>query len=234
MARLPPEFLSWNYYARRELLMKVSQGLAEEPGEVFRELAARHNAILCTAAVLEGGEVDVNGKVVGVGYVLKREYVEDAVAKLSEHLKLSDEAFSSGEGGREDLLRAHSTRGLKLLLDLIYLEPRLAEERVDFEKLSSLELALRLHHSSKHTWRNVHKQRKACIVFSQPPSISFEVRCTVSVHESDEYWKLVNLIHDAFHYVPPERRRGRPAYIFHVEEVYDNSASPKGFGRRLV
>jgi len=45
---------------------------------------------------------------------------------------------------------------------------------------------------------------------------------------------VVNLVHDAFHYTPPERRSLRPAYIFNVEEVYDNSATPGGFGRKLA
>lgn len=234
MARLPREFLEWNYYQRRELLARASQGFAGDPGSVFREIAARHNAVLCTAACLPGGEVEVNGKVLGVGYVLKREFVGEAVERLEEHLKLSDEALSSGGRGREEVLREHAARGLRLLLDLVYLEPSLAEEKVDFEKLASLELALRVPHSSKHTWGIVQRSRRASLVFFHPPSISFEVRCTISVHESGEYWRLVNLVHDAYHYVPPERRLGRPAYIFNVEEVYDNSATPKGFGRRLA
>ncbi|MEM1692180.1 MAG: hypothetical protein QW517_07485 [Thermofilaceae archaeon] len=234
MARLPKEFLEWNYYARRELLLKVSRGFAGDQGAIFRELAARHNAVLCTAASLPDGSVEVNGKVVGVGYVLKREFLGEAVERLEEHLRLSDEALLSGGMSRQEVLREHAERGLKLLLELVYLEPGLAEERVDFEKLASLELALNVPHSSRHTWSILQRSRKACIVFLQPPSISYEVRCTVSIHEGDEYWRLVNLVHDAFHYTPPERRSLRPAYIFHVEEVYDNGATPAGFGRRLA
>lgn len=234
MARLPEEFLEWNYYARRELLMKVSRGLSGDPGGVFRELSARHNAVLCTASVNSEGGLDVNGKVVGVGYVPKLEWAGEIIAELEEHLKLSDEELSCGGRSREEVLREHSTRGIRLLLNHVYLEHSLADERIDFEKMTSLELALRVPHSSKHTWRNVQEFKKACLVFFQPPSISFEVRCKVSIHESGDYWKLVNLIHDAFHYVPPERRFGRPAYVFHVEEVYDNSASASGFGRRLA
>jgi len=41
-------------------------------------------------------------------------------------------------------------------------------------------------------------------------------------------------VHDTYHYVPPEKRAGRPAYIFSVEEVYDNSATREVFGRRLA
>lgn len=234
MARLPSDFLAWNYYARRELLAKLFQGSTGDRGAIFRELSARHNAVLCTAASLPDGGVEVNGKVVGVGYVLKREFLKEAVEKLDEHLRLSDEAFRSGGKSREEVFWEHAERGLKLLLELVYLEPSQAERRADFEKLASLELALRVPHSSKHTWKILQKSRKACIVFLQPPSISFEVRCAVSIHESDEYWRFVNLVHDAFHYTPPERRPLRPAYVFHVEEVYDNSATPEGFGRRLA
>jgi len=233
MAKLPREFLQWNYFARRELLLKLSSGGFEDPKLLFIEFT-RHNPVLCTAAVGEGGDVEVNGKVIGVGYVLKPEYIPEAARRLEEHLKATDEAVAAGLRNQKEIVKEHAARGLRLLLDLVYLEPEAAEERVDFEKLASVELALRIPHSSKHTWSILQRSRKACLVFYQPPSISYEVRCSVSVDEGGAYHRFVNLIHDAYHYTPPEKRGGRPVYLFHVEEVYDNSASPQGFGRRLV
>jgi len=233
MVKLPREFLEWNYFARRELLLKLLSGGFEDPRLLFIEFT-RHNPVLCTAAVGERGVVEVNGKVIGVGYVLKPEFVPEAARRLEEHLKATDEALAAGERSREEVLREHAVRGLRLLLELVYLEPGTAEGRVDFEKLASIELALRIPHSSKHTWSIIQRSRRACLVFYQPPSISFEVRCSVSIHEGDAYHRFVNLVHDAYHYTPPEGRSGRPVYLFHVEEVYDNSASTKGFGRRLA
>jgi len=233
MAKLPREFLEWNYFARRELLSKLSSGGFEDPRLLFIEFA-RHNPVLCTAAVGEGSVVEVNGKVIGVGYVLKPGFLTEAARRLEEHLKATDEALAAGARSREEIVREHAARGLKLLLELVYLEPEAAEERVDFEKLASVELALRVPHSSKHTWSILQRSRRACLVFYQPPSTSFEIRCVVSIHEGDAYHRFVNLVHDAYHYTPPERRGGRPVYLFHVEEVYDNSATPKGFGRRLA
>ncbi|MEM0094265.1 MAG: hypothetical protein QW753_07865 [Thermofilum sp.] len=81
--------------------------------------------MLCTAACLPGGGVEVNGKVVGVDYALKREFIGEAIGRLEEHLKLSDEAFSKGESW-ESIAREHAARGLRLLLGLIYPEPRLS------------------------------------------------------------------------------------------------------------
>jgi len=233
MVKLPREFLEWNYFARRELLLKLSSGGFEDPKLLFIEFT-RHNPVLCTAAVSDEGAVEVNGKVIGVGYVLKPEYIPEAAKRLEEHLKATDEAIAAGSRSREEVVREHAVRGLKLLLELVYLEPEAAEERVDFENLASAELALRIPHSSKHTWSIIQRSRKACLVFYQPPSTSFEVRCNVTIHDGDAYHWFVNLVHDAYHYTPPERRGGRPVYLFHVEEVYDNSASPKGFGRRLA
>lgn len=231
MVELPREFLEWNYFDRRRLLLKLLSGGFEDPRLMFLEFA-RHNPVLCTAA--SGGGVEVNGKVVGVGYVLKPDFMREAAERLEEHLRATDEAVAAGERSREELAREHAARGLKLLLELVYLEPETAAERVDFEKLASIELALRVPHSSKHTWSILQRSRRACLVFYQPPSTSFEVRCSVSIHESGDYHRFVNLVHDAYHYTPPERRGGRPVYIFHVEEVYDNSASPRGFGRKLA
>lgn len=232
MVKLPREFLEWNYFARRRLIARVLEGGLEDPRQLFLEFT-RHNPVLCTAAPGDAG-VEVNGKVVGIGYVLKPSFLPEAIERFEEHLRATDEELEAGTRSREELVHEHASRGLRLLLELVYLEPEAAEERVDFEKLASLELALRVPHSSKHTWSLVQKSRRACLVFFQPPSTSFEVRCSVSVHDGDEYHRFVNLVHDAYHYTPPERRSGRPAYVFHVEEVYDNSASPRGFGRKIA
>jgi hypothetical protein len=76
----------------------------------------------------------------------------------------------------------------------------------------------------------------ACLLFYQPPTISFEIRGKIEVHENDSYHKLVNVVHDSFHYAPPKKRKTsrRPVYLFNVDEVYDNSATAEGFGKRIA
>jgi len=89
--------------------------------------------------------------------------------------------------------------------------------------------------SSKHTWQAVQHNANACLLFYQPPSVSFEVRGTIGIHEGDGYHEFVNLVHDLFHYSSPEKRsERRPVYVFSVDEVYDNSAASTGFGVRLA
>lgn len=236
MVKLPDEFLEWNYYARRKLLEKVARREPLSP-ETMYLVAARHNPVLCTAAPRDDGTVEVNGKVVGVGYVVKRDRLSEVIKALKEHVKAMDERYEELKRDEEELRKAlqeYSVKGAKLLLEYVYLPPERATKEVDFEKLATVELAKRLPHSSKHTWGILQRSRKACLVFFQPPLISFEVRSTITIHEGDEYHEYVTLVHDAFHYTPLERRADRPVYIFHVEEVYDNSPTPRGFGRRIA
>ncbi len=236
MARLPEKFLEWNYYSRRRLIKQVLEGKIKDTARFFLEFT-RHNPVLCTAAQREDGLIEVNGKVVGIGYVVKEKYLGEKIRVFKEHIALSDAQYSEVKDNRDalrKLFEEHSRRGLRLLLEHIYLEPEEAENVVDFEKLTTIELAARIPHSSKHTWSIVQRNKTACIVFFQPPSTSFELKGRLTIHLDDRYHSFVTLIHDSYHYTPPERRGGRPVYIFHVEEVYDNSPTPQGYGRKLA
>ncbi len=197
----------------------------------------RHNPVLCTACLTEKGSIEVNGKVVGIGYIPKKEHMKNLIKIFEEHIWKSDEEYFEHQDDEEyirRLRRNHSKRGAKLLLKYIYLDEEDAADKIDFEKLATIELAARLPHSSKHTWRILQHSDTASLVFFQPPSISYELKGRISIHLDDDYHRLVNLVHDAYHYTPPENRGFRPVYIFHVEEVYDNSPTKKGFGRRIA
>jgi len=230
LVRLPEKFLEWNYYPRRRLIEEMLAGPSHASPEKLALEFTRHNPVLVTAAQMGGG-IRVNGKVVGCGYVLRREYMAEAVKAFSDHIAESDEAYEEARGDRAALRRLyaeHAARGARLMLRYVYLPRGEAEERVDFEKLATVELAM------KETWRIVQRSRAASLVFFQPPVVSFEVKGRLSVHLGDEYHRLVTLIHDAYHYTPPEHRGERPVYILHVEEVYDKSATASGFGRRIA
>ncbi len=236
MVKLPDRFLEWNYYARRRLLERLLRGERVDSAKLFLEFT-RHNPVLCTAAPRADGTVEVNGKVVGVGYVVRKERISETIEAFREHIRATDEKYEEAKDDPEklrELRREHSLRGLRLLLRYVYLPKREAEKVIDFERLATIELAKRLPWSSKHTWRIVQKNKHACLVFFQPPSVSFEVRGILTIHDGDEYHELVTLIHDAYHYTPPEHRAGRPVYILNVTEVYDNSPSRSGFGTRLA
>ena len=47
------------------------------------------------------------------------------------------------------------------------------------------------------------------------------------------YQQFVNAQHDVYHRPDKSRWLKYPAYVFDIEEVYDNSASREGFGTKL-
>jgi len=231
MARLPESFIEWNFRGRRRLIERLLNGEELSREKLFLEFT-RHTPVLCTAAPGEDGRLDVNGKVVGIGYVPQPRKILEAVKAFRSHVSEADKLYFEGEWCKEKA-ETYAKRGLKLLLEWIYVD-RDRESEIDFEKLVTIELAKRLPWSSKHTWRNLMLNRAACLVFYQPPAVSFEVRGNIEVFTDGPYHELVNLVHDAYHYTPPERRRDRPVYVLNITETYDNSAGPKGFGRKLI
>lgn len=235
MVRLPNKFLEWNYYPRRRLVEKMLSGEQTRPEKFFLEFT-RHNPALITAAVIDGRLV-VNGKIVGCGYVLKREFLGEAIRVFRQHIRESDEEYEKVAGDREALMRLyekHAKRGAQLLLKHIYLPRGEADKYLDFEKLATVELAKRIPWSAKQTWRIVQHSNIASLLFFQPPSVSFEVKGRLTIHLDDDYHEFVTLVHDAYHYTPPSGRSDRPVYIIHVEEVFDKSPTRSGFGRKIA
>ena len=235
---LPEKFIQWNYFPHVKSLKEMVQQKAVMDMNRFFLESTRHNPALCTAFRREDGSVSVNAKIVGIGYVVEEKYINDATKAFSEHVKYGDELFRNAkdQGQRSEAVREYQRKGVQLFLEHLYFEDlEQAEEQINFSKMSTVELALSKPHSSKHTWQVVQHNLNACLLFYQPPSVSFEVRGRIEIHEDDVYHEFVNLVHDSFHYEPPEtRKEGRPVYIFRVEEVYDNSATPTGFGTRIA
>ena len=94
---------------------------------------------------------------------------------------------------------------------------------------ASLELA------KKHSWKNVQENNQVTLLFFEPPAVSFEVRGHVEVvQEGNKYHKLINAQHDVYHEPNPEGWKSRPAYIFLIDEIYNNSVSKQGFGTRMM
>jgi hypothetical protein len=235
MVTLPDEFLRWNYLPRRKaLLQMVNQRSMRNMDRFFLE-STRHNPALCTAFQREDGQMFVNAKIVGIGYVVKERYISEAMKVFAEHLRYGDELLEKARAPAETKKGSSEfqKRCALLLIEHLYFEDlRIAREHIDFGRMSTIELALSHPGSSKHTWQIVQHNLNACLLFYQPPSISFEVHGKIEIHEKDACSKFVNLVHDSFHYSPT--RTERPVYIFHVEEVYDNGPSSSQFGKRIV
>ncbi|MFQ6106986.1 MAG: hypothetical protein ACE5QF_05300 [Thermoplasmata archaeon] len=235
MVELPERFLAWNYYPRRRTFLKILNGEELDTNEFFLD-STRHNPALATASLSQNGTLDVNAKIVGAGYVVKEQILKNAIEKLSAHIEKGDAEFerANSNKGKREFFEGFQARGMRVLLQVLYFGQNEAKERIDFTKMSTLELAANVPHSSQHTWSNVQSSRRACLLFYRPPNISFELRGEIEIHTDSDYRRFVNHVHDSFHYTPQDRRKGRPAYIFDVEEVYDNSPTAEGFGKRIA
>jgi len=234
---LPEQFLKWNYYPRRDNAKRFFEGRNEKDMNRFFLESTRHNPALCTAYQRDDA-IFVNAKIVGVGYVLKKDRLPKAVSAFKQHLEKGDQLFDdAGEDKARigEAMKRYQREAMFLLMEHIYLPEEESHVFMDFTKMSTMELAKAKPWSSKHTWEIVQKNRTACLLFYQPPNISFELRGRLDVHTEGLYHEFVNAVHDAFHYVSPEKRRTeRPVYIFNVEEVYDNSPTPNAYGTKIA
>ncbi len=158
--------------------------------------------------VITHGPAGLSGSVKMVGFIPRKEYLEKALEELRRIWENSvDRGF---RGIINDFLRVAYN-----------------EEWIDFTALGGLELAMR------HSWVNIRETHKATLLFFTPPIVSYEVRCSVEIHEDGPVWEYLNLLHDIFHRVPGEPPGKHPAYVFRFEEIYDNSATNEGFGRLI-
>ncbi len=204
---IPENFIRWAYHERARLIRRQAAGEAIEPNEVFLGFS-RH-----TPAIVSSGPAGLNASIKGVGFLPKNEYLQATLEAYLQHI-----ATGWREGYSED--------GLQLLMDLIYGEN--CQDRIDFTHFGTLELA------RAHTWQNLQADPQVTLLFYQPPAISFEVRGRAAIHtEGSPYHQLINAQHDVYHHPNPQGWKDRPAYVFTIEEIFDNSVSPKGFGTQI-
>ncbi len=201
--KLPKIFLEEIYYARINLLKRLAGG--EQMS--FEKLVLEFTRV--TPAVITYGPAGLSGSIKMVGFVPKKEVIEQQARKAVEY------AYNSKPLGLGQVS--------KILLEEFY-----REELLDLRLIGGLEMGFR------HSWTNIKATRRATILYFIPPDISFEVRCSVEIHEDEEnpYKIYLNALHDLFH----KPRRGRsnyPAYVFRIEEIYDNSNTIEGFGRKI-
>jgi len=204
---IPEAFLNWTYRERADLIRRQAEGQAVAPHEIYLGFT-RHSP-----GVVSHGPAGLNASIKGVGYIPKPEYLDETLDAYLAHIR---------RGWRD----GYCQDGLQLLMRMLYGEG--CQERIDFTRLGSLELAL------GHTWTNLRADPTVTLLFYQPPAISYEVRGRAEIHEQGSpYHLLLNAQHDVYHQPHSERWSKRPAYIFTIDEIYDNSASKEGFGRRV-
>jgi hypothetical protein len=238
VVELPKQFLKWNYHPRRDSAKQFLEGKHERNMDKFFLDSTRHNPALCTAMSRPDGSIFVNAKIVGVGYVLKETHLPAATEAFKQHLEKGDKLFTEAGTDKkkiDEAMRQYQREAMFLLMEYLYPAKEEDHTLVDFTKLSTMELAKNKPWSSKHTWNIVQNNRTACMLFYRPPNITFELHGTLDIHTNGSYYEFVNAVHDAFHYVPPEKRRTeRPVYIFNIEEVYDNAPTPNAYGTKIA
>lgn len=205
---LPEKFYRWAYLQRAEVIRKLAVGGTMSHESLFLSFT-RHNPVL-----ISHGSAGLNGSVKGFGFYPKPEYISQILDAFMEHIE---------RGPRP----GYSEEGLQLLVKHIWGEG--CDEHMDFSRLSSLEMAM------KHSWTNFRENPEATLVYYQPPSISFEVRGRVEfAHSGSIYHTYVNALHDVYHTPRKDLWEQRPAYVFHIEEIYDNGTGKAAFGTKIM
>ncbi len=159
-------------------------------------------------AVITYGPAGLSGSIKMVGFVPKKEVIYEMAEKAYRYAYI-DRGKDMGE------------------IACLLLKEFYRIELIDPMLIGGLEMAFR------HSWENIRATGKATLLFYTPPNTSYEVRCDVEIHEEDNdpYKKYLNSMHDIFHW--SGRISNYPAYIFKIKEIYDNSNSREGFGKRI-
>ena len=83
-------------------------------------------------------------------------------------------------------------------------------------------------------------EEEACLIFHQPPVISYKLKGKIEIYDEmssgkrELYQQFINAQHDMYHNpIGMDKWKEQPAYIFRIEEIYDNSATKDGFGKQL-
>lgn len=213
--RSAENFFEWAFDTRAKTVMKIYNGEQMSMEKMFISFCSHEPAFVSY------GPAGLNASVKGVGFIPKDEYLEDTLEVYLKHIKTFDP---------ED--KTYSQRGLGILIEQMY--SKQARNRIDFTKLGSLELA------KKQSWENYQVNKEAALIFHQPPMLSYKLKGRIEIYDEEQsgkkelYQQFINAQHDMYH-TPGgmDLWKKRPAYIFHIEEIYDNSASKEGFGTRL-
>lgn len=206
--RSAKSFFNWSYKTRANTVRRIYEGQELSKNDMYLSFTS-HNP-----AMVSYGPAGLNAAIKGVGFVPKREYLEETLQAYKDHIATYDP---------ED--KTYSQRGLEVLMKHLY-GPE-AEERIDFSIICSIEMV------KKHTWENYKENPEATLIYYQPPVISYELRGKMAIEEEGIYQQFINAQHDVYHAPNVERWKTRPAYIFTIEEIYDNGVSKVGFGSKM-
>ncbi len=209
------KFFDWSFKTRAENVIKLYNGEMSSPEKMFLNFCSHEPAFV------SNGPAGLNASVKGVGFLPKDEYLEEILEIYLKHIA----TFEQGD-------KTYGQRGLGILIEQIYGDE--AHKRMDFTKMGTLEMAKR------HSWQNYQVNPEACLIFHQPPAISYKLKGKVEIYDEnisgkrEIYQQFINAQHDMYHTpIGMDKWTNQPAYIFRIEEIYDNGVSKDGFGRQL-
>ena len=207
-------FFNWAFRTRANTVIKLLNKEEMSPEKVFLSFCSHDPALV------SNGPAGLNASIKGIGFVPKPEYLEETLEAYIKHI----ETYNGDD-------KEYSQRGLELLVKYLY-GPE-AQHRVDFSLIGSLEMA------KKHSYANYKANPEATIIFYQPPMISYELRGKMEIHDEMDsgkreiYQQFLNAQHDVYHRPDRNRWLRYPAYVFRIEEIYDNCVTKDGFGTKM-
>ncbi len=208
------KFFNWAFTTRANTVLKLYNGEELSKEKIFLSFCSH------TPALVSNGPAGLNASIKGVGFMPKPEYLEETLNAYLEHIK----SYTPGD-------KDYSKRGLALLVKWMYGED--VRHRIDFTRIGSLEMA------KKHSFENYKANPEATIIYYQPPMVSYELRGKMSIYDEldsgqrELYQQFLNAQHDVYHTPDMSRWLNYPAYVFDIEEIYDNSANRDAFGTKL-
>jgi hypothetical protein len=212
--RTAESFFNWAFRTRANTVLRLVKGEEMSKEKIFLSFCSHDPALV------SNGPAGLNASIKGIGFMPKPEYLEETLAAYIEHIK----SYTP-----ED--KNYSQRGLELLVKYMYGEE--AHHRIDFTCIGSLEMA------KKHSYTNYKANPEATILFYQPPAISYELRGKMEIHDEMDsgkrelYQQFLNAQHDVYHRPDMDRWLKYPAYVFRIEEIFDNCVTKEGFGTKM-
>ena len=207
-------FFNWAFRTRANTVIKLANGEQMSPEKVFLSFCSHDPALI------SNGPAGLNASIKGIGFMPKPEYLEETIAAYLEHI----DSYNGDD-------KEYSQRGLELLVKYMYGED--VRHKIDFSCIGSLEMA------KKHSYANYKVNPEATILFYQPPMISYELRGKMEIHDEMDsgkmeiYQQFINAQHDVYHRPDKSRWLRYPAYVFRIEEIYDNCVTKDGFGTKV-
>ncbi len=198
---IPDAFKQYIFRERKAMIEKMAKGEVKDEKEIYLWFTR------ALPAIVTDGPAGLNASIKMIGFVLKEDYLDEAVRMIHEIAKE----------------KRKMSEILDFLLNFVY-----DENKIDFTKLATLDLA------HKRTWANLKNGGEAILIFFTPPDISYMVIAETEVHlEGSKYFEYVNALHDIFHVAPTAGKIvGRhPTYIFKIKEIWDKSV--KAFGNKI-